>query len=131
MGVLLGLAGRPTLFPDRFQLGGPTNIRMFRQNSMGPRDGRASLSHSPVICCTHLVVVDSVGGDLYWAAGISAISALPRKPHWPLKAHFFLNAGRLDALDSRTSFPPFSLIRAIHPSTPSFPLLSSLSFSLA
>ncbi len=28
----------PTL-SDRFQLGGPTNLRMFRANSLGPRDG--------------------------------------------------------------------------------------------
>jgi outer membrane protein assembly factor BamA len=26
---------------DRFQLGGPTNLRMFRANSLGPRDGGA------------------------------------------------------------------------------------------
>jgi outer membrane protein insertion porin family len=41
-GGLFGLFGKPTLFSDRFQLGGPASIRMFRQNSMGPRDGRAS-----------------------------------------------------------------------------------------
>jgi hypothetical protein len=33
----------PTL-SDRFQLGGPTNLRMFRANSLGPRDGGASHS---------------------------------------------------------------------------------------
>lgn len=35
-------------FPDRFQLGGPSSVRMFRMNSMGPHDGRtfASTSHS-------------------------------------------------------------------------------------
>lgn len=27
-----------TLFVDRFQLGGPTSVRMFRQNSMGRKD---------------------------------------------------------------------------------------------
>jgi len=66
---------------DRFQLGGPTNLRMFRANSLGPRDG-----------------VDSVGGDLFWAAGASLITHLPRKPHWPVKAHAFLNAGQLEPL---------------------------------
>jgi outer membrane protein assembly factor BamA len=30
----------PTL-SDRFQLGGPTNLRMFRANNLGPRDGGA------------------------------------------------------------------------------------------
>lgn len=41
-GALFGLFDKPTYFSDRFQLGGPASIRMFRQNSMGPRDGRAS-----------------------------------------------------------------------------------------
>jgi outer membrane protein assembly factor BamA len=38
-GAMWALGGRPTLFSDRFQLGGPTSVRMFRANSMGPRDG--------------------------------------------------------------------------------------------
>ncbi|KAG6829367.1 hypothetical protein H0H87_011658 [Tephrocybe sp. NHM501043] len=38
-GILYGLS-KPTFFSDRFQLGGPTSIRAFRANSMGPRDGR-------------------------------------------------------------------------------------------
>lgn len=37
-GLLWGLS-RSTLFTDRFQLGGPTSIRSFKANSMGPRDG--------------------------------------------------------------------------------------------
>ncbi|EPQ53872.1 hypothetical protein GLOTRDRAFT_13105, partial [Gloeophyllum trabeum ATCC 11539] len=84
-GLLWGI-GRPTLLPDRFQLGGPTSVRMFRANSMGPRDGP-----------------DSLGGDLYYSAGLSVVSDLPRKPHWPLKLHGFVNAGRLDALDKTKS----------------------------
>ena len=35
----------PTL-SDRFQLGGPTSLRMFRANSLGPRDGGAPFSSS-------------------------------------------------------------------------------------
>ncbi|TFK47553.1 hypothetical protein OE88DRAFT_1685927 [Heliocybe sulcata] len=84
-GFLRGIS-HPILFPDRFQLGGPTSVRMFRTNSMGPRDGP-----------------DSLGGDLYWSAGLSVISDLPKKPHWPLKLHGFVNAGRLDALDKSKS----------------------------
>ncbi|PCH45027.1 hypothetical protein WOLCODRAFT_165558 [Wolfiporia cocos MD-104 SS10] len=80
-GLLWGL-GRPTLFSDRFQLGGPLSVRMFRANGMGPRDGP-----------------DSLGGELYWAAGLSLISDIPRKPHWPVKIHGFVNAGRLDGID--------------------------------
>ncbi|CCM00441.1 uncharacterized protein FIBRA_02473 [Fibroporia radiculosa] len=78
---------KPALFPDRFQLGGPTNVRMFRANGMGPRDGP-----------------DSLGGDLYWAAGVSLISDVPHKPHWPVKTHLFVNAGRLDAMDTSKTF---------------------------
>ncbi|KAI0305258.1 surface antigen-domain-containing protein [Multifurca ochricompacta] len=72
-----GTASEPTL-SDRFQLGGPTNMRMFRANGLGPRDA---------------VRPDSLGGDLFWAAGASLITHLPHKPHWPVKAQAFLNAG--------------------------------------
>lgn len=41
---------------------------------------------------------DSLGGDLFWAAGASLITHLPWKPHWPLKAQAFLNAGQLEPL---------------------------------
>jgi outer membrane protein insertion porin family len=44
------------------------------------------------------ITVDSLGGDLFWAAGVSLITHLPRKPHWPIKAHAFLNAGQLEPL---------------------------------
>ncbi|KAI1798397.1 surface antigen-domain-containing protein [Ganoderma leucocontextum] len=90
-GVTLSLAartgalwnfGRESYFSDRFQLGGPVSVRMFRTNGMGPHDG-----------------VDSLGGNLYWSAGASLISDFPRKPHWPVKTHLFLNAGRLDIMD--------------------------------
>ena len=40
---LLWPLGKPVPFPDRFQLGGPTSVRMFRMNSMGPHDGRESI----------------------------------------------------------------------------------------
>ncbi|KAG6920102.1 hypothetical protein DXG01_010170 [Tephrocybe rancida] len=84
-GILYGI-GKPTLFSDRFQLGGPTSVRAFRANSMGPRDKS-----------------DSVGGDLLWSTGVSVISNLPLKPHWPVKIHAWLNAGRLDAIDRNQS----------------------------
>ncbi|KAI0825955.1 surface antigen-domain-containing protein [Irpex lacteus] len=81
-GLLLPVGEKPTLFSDRFQLGGPSNVRMFRTNSMGPRDGS-----------------DSLGGDIYWSAGLSLISDIPKKPQWPVKLHGFANAGRLDCVD--------------------------------
>ena len=38
-GLLWRLGEKLTPFSDRFQLGGPSSVRMFRMNSMGPRDG--------------------------------------------------------------------------------------------
>jgi len=95
----------PTL-SDRFQLGGPTNLRMFRANSLGPRDNGAPFSlfplwHHTLPSSASHITVDSLGGDLFWAAGASLITHLPRKPHWPVKAHAFLNAGQLEPLHRR------------------------------
>jgi outer membrane protein insertion porin family len=42
---------------------------------------------------------DSLGGDVHWSAGVSLISDVPRKAHWPVKTHVFVNAGRLDSMD--------------------------------
>jgi outer membrane protein insertion porin family len=44
------------------------------------------------------IIVYSLGGDLFWVAGASLITHIPRKPHWPVKAHAFLNAGQLEPL---------------------------------
>ena len=43
-------------------------------------------------------LADSLGGDLFWTAGASLITHLPRKPLWPVKAHAFLNAGQLESV---------------------------------
>ncbi|KAK4694066.1 hypothetical protein P7C70_g8810, partial [Phenoliferia sp. Uapishka_3] len=85
-GALVDLSGKGSLFVDRFQMGGPTNVRMFRPNSMGPRDNG-----------------DYIGGDLHWALGLSLITPFHPRPSWPLKSHFFLNAGRLTSLPSSLS----------------------------
>ncbi|KAI0726576.1 surface antigen-domain-containing protein [Fomitopsis betulina] len=85
-GVLWGLDGRTAPFSDRFHLGGPMSIRMFRVNGLGPQDGP-----------------DSLGGDLYWAAGLSLISDIPKRPQWPVKLHGFVNLGRLDSRDKSQS----------------------------
>ena len=67
---------------DRFQLGGPTDIRGFRLSGLGPRDG-----------------TDAVGGDVYAAGGASILFPLPRvKPETPLRFQMFVNGGRLLAL---------------------------------
>lgn len=43
-----------------------------------------------------LSIADSVGGDIYYSVGASVISKVPKKPHWPLNLHGWMNAGRLD-----------------------------------
>ncbi|KAH9000856.1 surface antigen-domain-containing protein [Lactarius hatsudake] len=89
-----GSATAPTL-SDRFQLGGPTNLRMFRANGLGPHDG-----------------TDSLGGDLFWTAGASVITHLPYKPLWPVKAHAFLNAGQLESVSSSRAGSGSSALRS-------------------
>ncbi|KAJ6586583.1 surface antigen-domain-containing protein [Mycena sp. CBHHK59/15] len=83
---LLWSLREPTLFSDRFQLGGPSSVRSFRPNAMGPRDGS-----------------DSLGGEVYWSAGLSVISHIPKKKEWPVKTHAWVNAGRLDDIDKSRS----------------------------
>ncbi|GAA5899940.1 SAM complex subunit SAM50 [Sporobolomyces salmoneus] len=67
-----------SLLPDRFHLGGPTSVRMFRPNAMGPKDNR-----------------DYLGGNAFWALGASLVTPIYKKHDWPLKGHFFVNAGKL------------------------------------
>ncbi|KNZ52866.1 hypothetical protein VP01_341g2 [Puccinia sorghi] len=78
-GLIHPLAGRAVPFNDRFQLGGPTNVRMFQMNSLGPKDRS----------------YDYLGGEKYWATGLSVLAPIPSKPDWPLKLHGFINAGSL------------------------------------
>lgn len=77
-GFALPISGEEIPFNDRFQLGGPTNVRMFQMNSLGPKDRN-----------------DFLGGEKYWAGGLSVLAPIPHKPQWPLKLHGFINAGCL------------------------------------
>ena len=71
---------------DRFQLGGPTDVRGFRLSGLGPRDGP-----------------DSVGGDVYAAGSAAVLFPFPRSgPETPLRFQAFINAGRLVALRRRS-----------------------------
>ncbi|EKD16069.1 uncharacterized protein L3040_003508 [Drepanopeziza brunnea f. sp. 'multigermtubi'] len=68
---------------DRFQLGGPTDVRGFKMSGLGPRDGP-----------------DAVGGDIFAAASSNLLVPLPRVgKESPLRMQLFVNAGRLLALD--------------------------------
>ncbi|KAI9839797.1 MAG: hypothetical protein M1837_001996 [Sclerophora amabilis] len=67
---------------DRFQLGGPTDVRGFRLSGLGPRDGQ-----------------DAVGGDIFAAGGASLLVPVPRVgADKPLRFQAFVNGGRLLAL---------------------------------
>ncbi|KAK5137496.1 hypothetical protein LTR08_008474 [Meristemomyces frigidus] len=67
---------------DRFQLGGPSDVRGFRFSGLGPRDGK-----------------DAVGGDVYAAGGASFLFPLPRVgKDTPLRLQAFINGGRLLAV---------------------------------
>ncbi|WFC99491.1 hypothetical protein MYAM1_002236 [Malassezia yamatoensis] len=82
-GWLHTLDGKPASLSDRFMLGGPTDLRMFRINSLGPRQNQ-----------------DALGGDAFWAAGASLLAPIPTRSDWPLKFHAFFNAGQLTQAQS-------------------------------
>ena len=67
---------------DRFQLGGPTDVRGFRLMGLGPRDGP-----------------DAVGGDVYAAGSANLLLPLPQVgAERPFRLQAFINGGRLLAL---------------------------------
>jgi hypothetical protein len=53
-------------------------MRGWKVGGVGPRDG-----------------LDGLGGDLAWALGLSVFAPVPKKEHWPLKLHGFLNVGKV------------------------------------
>ncbi|KAJ2801676.1 hypothetical protein H4S07_004871 [Coemansia furcata] len=66
--------GRPAL-ADRFFLGGAHSVRGFEYRGIGPRDGS-----------------DSVGGDAFYAVGLSLLTPLPHVD--ALRGHVWANAGQ-------------------------------------
>jgi outer membrane protein insertion porin family len=85
--LALGGKGNPqqTRINDRFQLGGPTDVRGFRLGGLGPHDGS-----------------DAVGGDVYAAGGASLLLPVPKVgKDTPLRIQAFINGGRLLSLKGR------------------------------
>ena len=77
----------PTRINDRFNLGGPTDVRGFRLCGLGPHDG-----------------ADAVGGDVYAAGSLNLLMPIPRVGvERPLRFQAFINGGRLLALQSGSS----------------------------
>lgn len=77
---------------DRFQLGGPTDVRGFRLSGLGPHDG-----------------VDAVGGDVYAAGSANLLLPLPRVgAEKPFRLQAFMNGGRLLPLRTTQKTSPTS-----------------------
>ncbi|KKA29785.1 hypothetical protein TD95_005301 [Thielaviopsis punctulata] len=90
LGVLCPLAqnlfgtSSPSRINDRFQLGGPTDVRGFRLGGLGPRD-----------------LGDALGGDIVAAGSLNLLLPFPgRGADSALRLHAFANAGRLVALSA-------------------------------
>jgi outer membrane protein insertion porin family len=74
---------------DRFFLGGPQSIRGFEHQKLGPR-----LSYGGKDT--------SVGGDVYYAAGLSLFAPLPTLIDAPIRLHGFCNLGKLASMAGAT-----------------------------
>lgn len=78
---------KSTYLPDRTFLGGPNSVRGWKVGGLGLTDR-----------------VDSLGGELAYGVGTSLILPIPKKEHWPLKIHSFVNAGKVVRYDSDRTF---------------------------
>ncbi|KAK8145690.1 hypothetical protein G3M48_004114 [Beauveria asiatica] len=84
LGLDLNGKAQPSRINDRFQLGGPADVRGFQLGGLGPHDGK-----------------DAVGGDLFAAGSVNMLLPLPYKgPESGLRFQVFANGGRLVALKS-------------------------------
>lgn len=78
-GALFNYNGNRSHVLDRFNAGGPTDVRSFLLNGLGPKDSGSSL-----------------GGDYFASAGLSLISKIPRtSPESNFRLHQFVNVGKL------------------------------------
>ncbi len=82
LGQIVPLFNNPVLLSDRFQQGGPTSVRGFTLNSLGPRQ-----------------FSDSLGGTSFLEAGLQlSFPFLQSAAHFA-RAHAFVNAGLLGDLN--------------------------------
>ncbi|KAN0117890.1 Surface antigen domain containing protein [Hyaloscypha variabilis] len=105
LAVGLGSETKHSRINDRFQLGGPTDVRGFKISGLGPRDGP-----------------DAVGGDVYAAGSANLLIPFPRVgKDTPLRLQLFANAGRLLALKDKktTSESVYSTVAQLGDGIPS------------
>ncbi|KAH7882451.1 surface antigen-domain-containing protein [Phlebopus sp. FC_14] len=86
-------------YSDKFFLGGPLSVRAFSVGGMGAREG-----------------VTSIGGDLYYALGLSLLGNVPGKREWPVKLHGWVNAGRVQGVGEGAALSQTLHHAIIHPS---------------
>ncbi|EXJ81026.1 hypothetical protein A1O3_07314 [Capronia epimyces CBS 606.96] len=106
----------PSRINDRFQLGGPNDVRGFRLSGLGPHDGP-----------------DAVGGDIYAAGSANLLLPLPKVgKDKPLRFQAFVNGGRLLAVRNPEKEGPMthqevkqSVSNAIHELSNGLPTISA------
>ncbi|KAK4643129.1 hypothetical protein QC761_409930 [Podospora bellae-mahoneyi] len=89
----------PSRINDRFQLGGPADVRGFKLGGLGPHDG-----------------ADSVGGDVFAAGSVNMMFPLPRLgADSPLRFQLFANGGRMVALQKKVATGENGRVLAMEP----------------
>lgn len=92
-GYIAGWGGQQVPLINSF-FGGPTMVRGFAPNGLGPRD------------LTPGTTMDNVGGTMYWASTLELQSAIPGVPkEYGLKAAAFVDAGSVFNYGGPTTFP--------------------------
>jgi outer membrane protein insertion porin family len=92
-GYITGWGGRQVPLINSF-FGGPTMVRGFAPNGLGPRD------------LTPGSTMDNVGGSMYWATTAELQSNIPGVPQeYGLKATAFVDAGSVFRYSGPTAFP--------------------------
>lgn len=87
---------------DKFYLGGPTDIRGFTYNGLGPRAPTSYLNSNYLTSGG-----DRLGGNLFYSAGLSLLTTIPKlapTEDYNWKLHFFANAGKLINFDYHNKF---------------------------
>jgi outer membrane protein insertion porin family len=92
-GYITGWGGQQVPLMNTF-FGGPTMVRGFAPNGIGPRD------------LTPGTTMDNVGGSMYWATTAELQSAIPGVPkEYGLKALAFVDSGSVFGYSGPTIFP--------------------------